>query len=389
MTSLEVSFAGVRLRNPVIAASAPPTEAVESIIRCADAGVAAVVTKTLADFDHDEFRLGARRTYVDRRGMWALSTFRRETLTLAEGLALVEGAAARVDIPVIASIGALTMEPDAWVTASRRAVDAGARMVQLDLFYSPQPRSSQANVEALTRLLDSVCESVDVPVVPKLNVDLPAHHAAELLGRTPVTAVFAIDSLRVPVPLDPRTGHRPLSENVPNAPEASLFGGWQKPVTLQYVRTLAERTSLEVGAGGGFSNGYDAVEAMLLGASTVQFATAIIRHGYKRIPMLLEQIESYMVDNGHTSIDDFRGAALSTFATEEYDLDFVGAKAVVDHDLCTMCGHCTTLVFCPDVVISNSRVEVLDHCDGCGLCVTVCPTQPRALRLVRTGAPVR
>lgn len=67
MVSLEVEFAGLKLKNPIIAASAPPTETFENIVNCAEAGVGAVVTKTSANFDPDKFILGGRRT--DRKSV--------------------------------------------------------------------------------------------------------------------------------------------------------------------------------------------------------------------------------------------------------------------------------------------------------------------------------
>jgi dihydropyrimidine dehydrogenase (NAD+) subunit PreA len=386
MPALEVTFAGIRLRNPLIMASAPPTETIENIVRCADAGAAAVVTKTLADFDAESFPLGARRTMVDRRGLWALSTFRRETLTAANGLRLVEEATARVDIPIIASVGALAMDPAPWVRACKQAEEAGAAMVQLDLFYAPHPRSSPENVKRLSEVLDATTSSTSIPIVPKLNIDFPAHHMAQILSRTEVGGAFAIDSLRVPVALDPRRGGTELTTHVPNAPEASLFGGWQKPITLQYVRTLAEHTRLDIGAGGGLVNGYDAIEAMMLGAATVQVATTVIRHGFKRISLILDQMDAYLADHGHAQVSEVRGIALDRFAQTEDDLAFADVKAVVDHETCIMCGHCTELVFCPDVRLVGGRIEILDHCDGCGLCVSVCPTQPKALQLISASS---
>ncbi len=382
MPGLDVTLAGVPLRNPVIIASSPPTETVEYIVRCADAGAGAVVTKTMADFEVDRFPLGARRTQADRRGLWALSTFRRETLSTIEGLRLIEGAIAAVDIPIIASVGALTMEPATWATACRQAEEAGSSMVQLDLFYSPHPRSSPANVERLVEVLHEAAAATSIPIIPKLNIELPAHHMVEVLPRTPIEAVFAIDSLRVPVPLDPRGGRVELTVNAPNAPEASLFGSWQKPITLQYLRTLAENTPFDIGAGGGLMNGYDAIEAIMLGATAIQVATAVIRHGFKRITMIVEQIESYLAEHHHETVSEIRGSALDRLARSEDAVEFVDVKAIVDNDTCIMCGHCTELVFCPDVKLRDGRIEILDHCDGCGLCVSVCPTQPKALQLV-------
>jgi dihydroorotate dehydrogenase/Pyruvate/2-oxoacid:ferredoxin oxidoreductase delta subunit len=381
MASLRVQFGGLDLKNPFIVASAPPTETVESILRCAEAGAGAVVTKTIADFDEIKFPLGARRTYVDRRGIWALSTFRRETLTLDAGAALIRGVVAETDMPIIASVGALDMNPETWLSACLAVQDAGAKMIQLDLFYIPQPRCSPERIEQLRTLIEYLNQHVAIPVCPKLNVDIPAHYAAEVLRDMPLGALFLIDSIRVPTPLDIRQGARPLHQFVASAPECSLFGAWQKPMTLQYTRILAERMSTPLCAGGGFMTGADAVEAILLGATTIQFATLIIKYGYGRIGRVLHDIEEYLDRAGVADVNGIRGTALQRPDFPEDNIAFTDVKAVVDHDLCTTCGLCTTQVFCPDIRLSGGRVEVLQHCDGCGLCVSVCPTKPKALTL--------
>ncbi|MDP9165709.1 MAG: 4Fe-4S dicluster domain-containing protein [Actinomycetota bacterium] len=379
--STSTTFGGLALKNPVVIASAPPTETLQNLLRCEDAGAAAVVTKTLADFPAASYPLGARRAHVDRQGMWALSTFRRETLTLDEGTELISEAYDRMEIPIIASVGATSMDPTAWLRACLAAEQAGASMIQIDLFYSPHPRCSPENVRLLLELLEVLHREVRIPLAPKLNIELPAAYAAQLLPDTGIAGVFAIDSLRTPVPLDARRGGHPLTKYAPNAPETSLFGPWQKPVTLQYASTLVRESTLSVCAGGGLMTGWDAAEAIMLGASSAQFATAVIRHGYKRIESILEQLTTFMDRDGYTQIDAFQGSAIERTAEDEASIDFVPTKAVVDTDACTMCGLCTELVFCPDIRQEDGRIRILDHCDGCGLCVAVCPPKISALRL--------
>lgn len=129
-------------------------------------------------------------------------------------------------------------------------------------------------------------------------------------------------------------------------------------------------------------NGRDALEAIVLGASTVQFATAIILHGFKEIGVILKELGHCMDEGGFADIQTARGAALAEFVTDEARLGFGNIKAQVDHDLCIMCGKCTSQVFCSDVEVLNDRIEVRESCDGCGLCVDVCPTKPKALTAV-------
>lgn len=385
MASLEIQFGGLRLKNPVIMASAPPTETIENIVRCAEAGAAAAVTKTIADFDESTFSLGARRVRLDKRGLWALSTFRRETLTLKKGAELVAGSAREARIPIIASVGALDMSPEAWLPACVAMRDAGASMIQLDLFYIPHPRCSPASIAQLRCLLEQLATKLDIPIAPKLNIDLPAHYAADVLSDSPIAAIFAIDSIRVPPPLN--LNAEPISQiaNAANAGECSLFGQWQKPITLQYTRVLAERIAHPVCSGGGFMTGADAVEAMMLGATTVQFATAVITGGFKRIGTIIRDINAYLDLRGYSDVAALRGIALEGFAGNEAAIDFGDLKAEVNHGECIMCGKCTSQVFCSDIREVDGRIEVLKSCDGCGLCVEVCPTKPKALALVNSA----
>lgn len=385
MTSLSVNFGGLLLKNPLIVASAPPTETVENIINCAKAGAAAVITKTIANFNDIDFPLGARRTYVDRNGLWATSTFRRETLTLEAGVKLVAGAVKQTDIPIIASVGALNMSPESWLPTCLALQDAGASMIQLDLFYIPHPRCSPKSIQQLICLLTSLAPMLRIPIAPKLNIDLPAHYASQILADTPIAAAFAIDSIRVPVPIDLKKDMQSRMQYAVNAGECSLFGTWQKPITLQYTRTLAESLSRPLCAGGGLFTGLDAIEAIMMGATTVQFATAIIQKGFKQINIILNEIEEFLDAGGYNDIAEIRGLALERFVLDERKIAFDDVKATVNHDLCIMCGRCTSQVFCSDIHIVNNKIEILEGCDGCNLCVSVCPTSPKALSLIPTN----
>jgi dihydroorotate dehydrogenase/Pyruvate/2-oxoacid:ferredoxin oxidoreductase delta subunit len=315
--------------------------------------------------------------------MWALSTFRREVLNLDAGVKLVAGAVRQAGIPIIASVAGLTMDPESWLPACLAVQAAGASMIQLDLFYMPQPRCSPENVRRLLQLIGFLANRLDIPVAPKLNLDLPAHYAAEILEGSPVTAIFAIDSVRVPAPLDPRADMRSRFVHAPNAGECSLFGEWQKPITLQYAKTLAERVTYPLCVGGGLMTGTDAIEAIALGATTVQFATAIIQGGFGKIRSIISEMNQYLDSHCHADIAEVRGLALRRFIRDEHRIEFGHMKAKVNHNICIMCGRCTDQTFCSDIWVVDGRVKVLDTCDGCGMCLSVCPTKPaKSLSLV-------
>ncbi len=49
MANLEVEFCGVKFRNPLVVSSIEPTNSVDKLRRCIDAGAGGAVVKTLTD----------------------------------------------------------------------------------------------------------------------------------------------------------------------------------------------------------------------------------------------------------------------------------------------------------------------------------------------------
>ena len=49
MANLEVNFCGVRIKNPLVAASAEPTLNANNMKKCIDTGVGGVIAKTMTD----------------------------------------------------------------------------------------------------------------------------------------------------------------------------------------------------------------------------------------------------------------------------------------------------------------------------------------------------
>lgn len=56
-------------------------------------------------------------------------------------------------------------------------------------------------------------------------------------------------------------------------------------------------------------------------------------------------------------------------------------KPVFNKEYCIDCQFCW--IYCPDIsIISRDKKMIgidMDHCKGCGICVEVCPTNPKSL----------
>jgi pyruvate ferredoxin oxidoreductase delta subunit len=78
-----------------------------------------------------------------------------------------------------------------------------------------------------------------------------------------------------------------------------------------------------------------------------------------------------------------------TNSTYNYVGDWRVKKPVWNMDLCISCQHCW--IFCPDAAIISRNKQILgidyDHCKGCGICVEVCPTNPKSLLMFDENTP--
>lgn len=65
-------------------------------------------------------------------------------------------------------------------------------------------------------------------------------------------------------------------------------------------------------------------------------------------------------------------------------------KPVYNRDICIDCQNCW--VWCPDTSIISRDKQMLgidyDHCKGCGVCVEVCPTNPKSLLMFSERDPL-
>jgi dihydropyrimidine dehydrogenase (NAD+) subunit PreA len=176
---------------------------------------------------------------------------------------------------------------------------------------------------------------------------------------------------------------------------------------------------------GGIQAWQDAVEFLLLGASSVQVCTAVMHFGFRIIEQLKSGLESFMAEKGYRSIRDFSGLSVPRIKSwGDLDLNFK-IVAHIDQQKCIHCGLC--YIACEDgchqsirwekstpaeflakhgsldrTVTSGGR-EVLpgaggnvinlftieeNTCVGCNMCSLVCPVEGCiSMREVDTGLP--
>lgn len=97
------------------------------------------------------------------------------------------------------------------------------------------------------------------------------------------------------------------------------------------------------------------------------------------IGALLRTFEGKIDNIAETVQEDRAYSKNSSFTASVADWRLI--KPVFNKNFCIDCQFCW--VYCPDIsIISRDKKMVgidMDHCKGCGICVEVCPTNPKSL----------
>ena len=154
-----------------------------------------------------------------------------------------------------------------------------------------------------------------------------------------------------------------------------------KPIGLRFIAELSmkKELGLPLSGVGGIETWVDAVEYLLVGASTVQMATSVIRYGHSVVEDMCEGLSDFMDEKGFKQVKDIVGKALSNIhETGEFDMSRQGAVQF-DLDRCIGCGDCYRA--CQDAGAqcitwdSEKRRPTVDEtkCYTCMACSFVCP----------------
>lgn len=137
---------------------------------------------------------------------------------------------------------------------------------------------------------------------------------------------------------------------------------------------------MHLSAMGGIESWTDALEFMMLGASTVQVTTAVMKYGYRIIDDLKSGLNYFLAENGLDHAGQTVGVGLDSLSdtTDVLERDTVIYPRFF-RDTCIGCGRCS--ISCSDgghqaIRMNEHRHPVMDplKCVGCHLCVLVCPT---------------
>ena len=385
MANLNISFAGMELKNPVVAASATPTKDYACMKKCVDSGCGAIVAKTTS-WDRLEQLYPSPRFYVfypDAVRTGKLYSFYSNE-QMCEKTPEEYAKEVKKSIPyahdhnckMITSIMASDYEE--W---TRQAELFGplsdAMEINLACPYGAElsgkkGAASGLDPEFLLNVIAAVRKATDVALIPKLPAEvgdlLPALLVIDKAGVAGVHTTHRFSGLEIDI-----EAGKPIMNGV-----LSGYGGpWHAPISRKWVTKAAQNTKLDICGGGGIDNWRDAIADIMVGAKMVQLCAAPSLRGYKAFTETIEGIDKWLDSHGHKSVNDIVGIALPHVKVfkDVPRKDVYKPLADVDEEKCIGCGDCMEVCFYSAISMEGKLAKVDKKiCDGCALCAQMCPT---------------
>src|SRR5262249_11214858 len=199
---------------------------------------------------------------------------------------------------------------EAWHDVVKQTCDVGADGIELN-FGCPHGMSERGMGAAVGQVPDYACqittwvkEVATIPVLVKLTPNVTdiryVARAAVKGGADGLSLINTINSI-MGVNLD-------TFAMAPNVDGRSSHGGCcgpaVKPIALHMLSQVAmdPEVGVPISGIGGISTWQDAVEFLLLGASSAQLCTAPMHYGFRMVEDLVDGLTAYMEQKGVTKL---------------------------------------------------------------------------------------
>ncbi len=388
---LSVEFAGIPFKNPFMLSSAPPTLDAKRVIRAAKLGWGGAVLKTVTEEPtvDPRTRLGVLREQGHLIGMNNIELLSRHSLKKWINSWIPEiKARTPEDFVVVASIMS-SPEPEGWTALAETLTQTGVNALELNVSCphgSPEKHMGAfigQNPELVERVTKAARKGTDLPIFVKLTPNVtdivPIAKAAVKGGADALSAINTVESL-IGIDIETATPY-PFAYNSDLSNPQSTYGGYCgpaiRPLGLRFVSQIAKAIpTIPISGIGGIGNWQNAVEYLMVGASTLQVCTAVMWYGFQIIRDFIQHLSKFMKKKGYATLSAMVGKALPKITTWTDLPKLPPVIAYIDPEKCILGKECR--IACADAGYQAIRMDgqrlIVDpeKCDGCGLCAVVC-----------------
>lgn len=311
MKNIETTWMGLKLKNPIIAASSGLTSSIENIIELERNGIGAVVLKSLFEEQialevNHTIKQGEVANYYPEADDYIRNYTQGNELSVY--LDLIRTAKQVVKIPVIASINCVS-ESDDWVSFAKKIEKAGADALELNIFILPSDptKNGHDNEKVYFDIAEKVTKVVSIPVALKISYYFSGlARFVTMLSQTDIKGLVLFNRFYSP---DIDVNKLEIKSSFVFSDPSSIA------LSLRWIAMLSPHVNCDLAATTGIHSGEAVIKQLLAGAQVVQIASVLYKKGFKEIGKMTKDLEEWMVKKNFNALEDFRGK----LNTEQYE----------------------------------------------------------------------
>jgi dihydroorotate dehydrogenase (NAD+) catalytic subunit len=306
MADLTCKLLHLQMRNPLVLASGVIGTSASILARAGKAGAGAVTSKSCGPVP----RAGHPNPITLDWGYGVINAVGLTNPGAKEELEVLKKAKPllhALGIPLVASIFAGTV--DQFGEVARIIAEAEPDLLEVDI-SCPNVDSEfglpfSAETATAAKVTEAVKRAVNIPVSIKLGPNVPnIGRIAAAVADAGANAITAINTMPGMI-IDARAAKPVLYNKI-----GGISGPALKPIALRCVADIARTVKIPIIGTGGVSNGTDAVEMIMAGATAVGIGTAIWYRGVDVFAQIAAEMNTFMDEEHYPNLESMRGKAV-------------------------------------------------------------------------------
>ncbi len=302
MERLATTYLTLPLKNPIIAASSPLTSTVDKMKKLEDAGVAAVVVKSIFEeqIDHDAAKMIQQTDgFVSHTDGHDFLEEVSRSYYIDSYLSLVQKATEALEIPVIASINCRTK--GSWLNYVDKFAQAGADALELNYYILPSNFShTSTEIEnEYFSVIEAARKQTRLPIAVKLGTHFTAlANVVKRLDEMGINGFVLFNRFYQPdIHIDKMATNSTIGLSNPD----------DYAQAMQWTALLSAYLNGDICASTGIHSGKSLIKMLLAGAKAVQLCSAIMKKGDAVVAQMLDELTQWMDKHEAQTFVDFRG----------------------------------------------------------------------------------
>lgn len=303
MANLQINYMGLNLSNPIIAASGPLTSNLDNLKKLEDAGVGAVVIKSIFQEQVDkeaEASMEINEAFLTHSDAYGFLKGATEDHAIDAYLTLIEEAKKSLSIPVIASLnGSGTGD---WISEyAPRFKSVGADAIEINHYEI----GSSRKVESKT--IEK--RYINFAKIARKEIDLPLSLKIGSNFSSPCSMMHKFDDLKIDSLVLFNKFYNPDIDinKICIKPGNPISNSNDYSESLRWIGLMSEELNCDLCANTGIYDGSTIIKMLLAGASSVELCSTLMKNGVDVIKQFTSEISDWMDSKGFNNIADFKG----------------------------------------------------------------------------------